>query len=122
MLCVGCSRAGITDHTLGGVYTLNSSPAMTDSHSLDYFSFLGRCIGLAVRGSMQLGLALPKSLWKSLVGAVLTDADVLSFNKQAAQADAMTALIACEAQLNAIMIGVCPVVGLLLRRECVMGD
>ena len=80
--CVGgCNRLkGQRDHTRGGVFVLTES---TEPRLLDYLSFIGRIIGVAVRHGMQLGVSLPRSFWKALVGLRLVPADVASFDREA---------------------------------------
>ncbi len=79
VLTAVCGRLkGQRDHSRGGVFVLTES---TEPRILDYLSFIGRIIGVAVRHGMQLGISLPKSFWKALVGLRLVPADVASFDQ-----------------------------------------
>jgi hypothetical protein len=55
----------------------------SESRMLDYFSFVGRMVGVATRHAMQLGLSLPRTFWKSIVGLALEPSDLASFDAAA---------------------------------------
>lgn len=99
----------MTDQTSGGVFLLNSDAVMSENHMLDYWSFLGRVVGVAVRHGMQLGLALPRTFWKTVVGLSLVPTDVTWFDKSADVNEDVNAiglkLISSEVQLNALLMG-----------------
>jgi hypothetical protein len=45
-------------------------------HDLDLYHFVGRLIGVALRSKIQMNLALPSIVWKTLVQEPLTEADL----------------------------------------------
>jgi hypothetical protein len=85
--------SGVTDPLQGGVFNLSTADLTLDAHMLDYLSFFGRVLGVAVRHGMQLGLALPRWFWRVLAGAPLTSDEIAAI-------DALP-----EKQLAAVLMG-----------------
>jgi hypothetical protein len=48
---------------------------------LEYLSFMGRVLGTAVRHGMQLGVALPRHVWKALAGLRVAPADLADVDR-----------------------------------------
>lgn len=103
------------------VLTTSKEPRM-----LDYLSFIGRIVGVAVRHGMQLGISLPTSFWKSLAGLRVGSVDLASFDRAAleeakssmddseAAGTCATRLLEAEPQIRALVIGLASVLPLEL--------
>lgn len=52
------------------------NPVATSSLQLSMYSFVGKLMGIAIRGKHFLNLDLPSILWKQLVSSEITRSDV----------------------------------------------